>query len=166
MKRINLLLGLVAVFGLTFMFSSCGEQDPIEYNDEVLGYYTELDEQIADFETALWDGDYTIEDLEAEYDYTMLIYDLNYDLVKDIAPLKNDPGFHAAVVEFYDGVKDALDNEYKEIVDLYTSDDWQDDFIDRIYDLDDVVLEKLIDLENKVTDAQQEFADAYDITLL
>ncbi|MBN2663661.1 MAG: hypothetical protein JXR68_08415 [Bacteroidales bacterium] len=166
MKKINYLLGLVAVFGLSLLFSSCGEQDPIEYNDEVLGYYTELDEQIAQFETALWDGDYSIEDLQTEYDKTLSIYNANYDLVKAIAPLKKDPGFHAAVVAFYDGIKVALDNEYKQILDLYNSDDWQDDFIDKIYDLDDIVLEKLIELENKVTDSQQEFADAYNITLM
>lgn len=166
MKKINLFLGLVAVFGLSFMFTSCGEQDPIEYNDEVLGYYTELDEQIADFETALWDGDYSIEDLQAEYDYTLLLYDLNYVLVKAITPLKKDPGFHASVIEFYDGIKSALDNEYKEIMDLYNADDWQDDYIDKIYDLDDAALDKLIELEGKVTDAQQEFADAYGITLM
>lgn len=165
MKKINYLFGLVAVFGLSLLFSSCGEQDPVEYNNEVLDYYTELDDQIEQFASSLWDDDYSIDDCQVEYDKVMTIYNTNYDLVKAITPLKNDPGFHAAVIEFYDGVKNALDNEYKQILDMYNSDDWQDDFSDKIYDLDDAALDKLIDLENNVIDSQQEFADAYDITL-
>ncbi len=156
---------MVAVLGLSFILSSagCSEQDPVDYNDEVLGYYSKLDDQIAEFENAIWDDDYDLDDLQDEYDKAMEIYDDNYDALKAVKPLSNDPGFHAAVVAFYDEVKDALDGEYKDIMDIFNSD--EDDVYDQISDLDDVASDNLIDAEDKVTDAQQDFADNYGITL-
>jgi len=165
MKKFNLLLVLVAVFGFSAFFTSCDMEDAVSYNDQVLNYYTLLDNQIADFENALWDEDYTVDDLQLEFDKTMKIYQDNYTALKEVKVLKKDPGFHASVVEFYDGVKKALDEEYTQIMDMYKADDWEDSFGEAIYDLDDKVLDKLIDMESKVTTSQEEFAAAYGITL-
>lgn len=187
MKNKLFLLAIIATFSFATVFSSCAgnsstdnsssnddrsnnsvveEKDPIEYNDEVLFFYTELDEQIAQFENYLWADDVTVEEMQQEYDKTMTIYEDNYDVLNAIEPLKNDPGFHATVVEFYDGVKNALDNEYKQIMDMYNADEWEDEFMDQIFDLDDAAIDRLIELENKVTDIQQDFANAYGITLI
>ncbi len=141
--------------------SNFNSSDPVEYNDYVLKYYTELDEQIAAFATAIMDNTHTLEELEDEYDYTMQIYEDNYDIVKDIEPLSKDPGFQPSVEKFYEGVKDALDNEYKEILELIED----DASTEEINEVNDKILDKLISLENDVIDAQQEFADEYDISL-
>jgi len=141
--------------------SDFNSSDPIEYNDYVLKYYTELDEQIAAFATAIMDNTNTLEELEDEYDYTMQIYEDNYNIIKDIEPLSKDPGFQPSVEKFYEGIKDALDNEYKEILELI-EDDASTEEINKI---NNKVLDELISLENDVIDAQQEFADEYDISL-
>ncbi len=166
MKNANLILGLIAVFSLSVIFSSCETRDPVDYNDEVLGYYSELDEQIADYATALWDESYSLDELQDEYDKTVQIYENNYDLLTEIKPMDKDPGFHKSVIDFYEGVKDKLDNEYKQIMDYYNADEWEDSYTDKIYELDEQAFDALIEMENDVIDAQQEFADEYDITLM
>ena len=42
---------------------------------------------------------------------------------------------------------------------MYLADEWEASFADKIYDLDGQVLEKLIELENKVIDKQEEFSE-------
>lgn len=84
MKKINYLFGLVAILGLSFLLGSCGEQDPGDYNDEVLNYYTSLDHQVVQLETALWDSTYSVENIQTEYDKTMDIYNTNFDSLKAI----------------------------------------------------------------------------------
>lgn len=139
--------------------------DPVEYNNKILDIYTELDNQIAAFETALWDSTYTISELDREYKLVYGVYCANYDELISIETIKNDPGFHESVVDFYNGVKIALDNEYKQIMNMYLADEWEDVYYDKIYDLDDQVLDKLITLENIVIEKQEKFADIFDINL-
>ena len=170
--RKNIFLGTM-IFILMFT-SSCAIfsggkvkiSDPLEYNDAILTYYTELDDQIAVFESALWDSKYSIDELQYEYDKVYRIYNYNYKPLKKIKPLKDDPGFHKNVVNFYEGVKDGLDNEYKEIMEMFSADEWLDSFEDKIYDLDDNVLDKLIPLEDAVIEKQKGFAEAYDFELV
>ena len=153
------------MFVLTFVFSSCETIDPVEYNDDLMVFYSDLDDQIAIFEGALWDSEYTLEDLEDEYQKTKDIYDKHYDDLKAYKPMKEDNGFYESVVDFYDGINDALGSEYKEIMEMFSADEWLDEYNDKIYDLDDKVLDKLITLEEKVVDTQEDFADANDIEL-
>lgn len=87
MKKINL-LSIVLLFVSIGIFSGCDMRDPGDYNDEILDYYTEMDTQIANFMGAIWDENYTIEDLQAEYDKTSDIYKKNYDDLVAVEPLK------------------------------------------------------------------------------
>lgn len=164
MKK-NFLFRLTIITALFLVVSSSGKSDPIDYNDEILGYYTELDDQIAVFEAALWNPDYTMKELEYEYDKVYRIYYANYDALKEIKPLRKDPGFLESVINFYDGIKEGLDNEYKQIMNMLNADKWLDSYNDKIIDLDDQVLDKLIDLENKVIDKQEELAEIYEFDL-
>lgn len=163
MKKINL-LSIVLLFVGIGILSGCDMRDPVEYNDEIIDYYTEMDTQIANFIDAIWDEDYTIEDLQAEYDKTLDVYKKNYDDLVAIEPLKKDHGFQANVVNFYDICKDVLDNEYKEVMGMYNV-EWEDDFSDKIHDLDDKASDKISNGEDDVIDSQKEFADAVGLTL-
>lgn len=157
MKK-NVVFSLIAMFALTLVFSSCETIDPVEYNDDLMVFYSELDDQIAIFEGALWDSEYTLSDLEEEYQKTRDIYDEHYDDLKALKSMKEDAGFYQSVVNFYDGIDDALANEYKEIMDMFSADEWLDEYNDKIYELDDEVLDKLIALEEEVVNAQEKFA--------
>jgi len=79
--------------------------------------------------------------------------------------LKKDPGFHTAVVTFYEGVKVGLDTEYKQILDLYNTDDNEEDCSNKISNLDDIVVDKINALEDKVIDSHQKFTDTYSVDL-
>jgi len=166
MKKIKSLLAILLIAGSGIFLTSFMDEDPYAYNDNVLHYYTLLDEQIADFEEALWNEDYSVKQLQKEYDRTLEIYNKNFKQLKKIKPLKKDPGFHKAVVEFYKGVKKGLDNEYKQIMKMYNADEWKDSYGEKIYELDEQIVDKLIELEGKVTDSQEEFAKVYDIELV
>jgi hypothetical protein len=163
MKKINLFSFVLLFVGIG-VFSGCDLRDPGEYNDEVLDHYTEMDDQIVEFLGAIWDDDYTVEDLQAEYDKALDVYKKNYDDLEAIEPMSKDPGFHTSVVDFYDICKDVLDNEYKEIMDMYSV-EWQESFGAEINDLDEIAVEKIIDGEDDVIDSQIGFADNYGFEL-
>ncbi len=137
--------------------------DPINYNDKLIKYYSTLDDQIAVFENAIWDDDVNLDKLQKEYDITLKIYNDNYDNLKEIQTLRNDKGFLSAVIDFYDKVNDALNNEYKEILELEATTD--DDAMDKITNIDNKIVDELVDAENTVIDGQKIFADANGITL-
>ncbi len=141
------------------------QKKAVKYNNNVLYYYTLLDRQIAKFHQSIWDSTYTVQDLVDEYDFTIMLHEKNYKQVKDISPLRKDPGFLEAVINFYKNVEIVYNNEYKQIIDMYTAEDWEDDFSQKIYDLDNQAINKLIREERKVTNAQQEFADIYELEL-
>lgn len=162
MKTKNLLL--LIVLSISFSFSVKGQSDPIDYNDNILSYYTELDSQIAKFATALA-NDASIDDLEDEYATTLDIYNDNYRAIYDIDPHKDDAGFHAAIIAFYDGVKYALDKEYKKILDYYRADDWDESYNTIIDELSARALNRLINLEENVIEAQENFAEENGINL-
>ncbi len=162
MKTKNLLL-LIVLF-ISFTFSVKGQSDPIDYNDNILSYYTELDSQIAKFATSLANNA-SIDDLEDEYTTTLDIYNDNYQTVYDIDPHKDDAGFHAAIIAFYDGVKYALDKEYKKILDYYRADDWDESYSTIIDELSARALNRLINLEENVIKAQENFAEENGINL-
>lgn len=161
--KILILISVLSISGCALLKTN--NNSAIDYNDQVLSHYTALDNQIADFENAIWDSTYTVSDLEKEYNKVFQVYNNNvYDL-KSIKPLKKDKWFHAAVVEFYVGVKDALDNEYKQIMDYYNADIREDVYSDKIIELDDIALDKLMELEDNVVNSQQKFADEYGLIL-
>lgn len=164
MKKLNLILSLIALTGLVLSFTSCDYVDPNTYFDEVGDYYDIMDEQIVNFVDVLQDTTTTVEDLQQEYDITLNMYNDNIDTLKNMKAPKNDPGYRTAVIDFYETVKTSLDNEYKQILDMYNS-EWDDSFGEEIINLDDKAIDKIVKGENNVIEAQGKCADAFNITL-
>lgn len=160
LKRI--LTVLFFIINFSFVVNS---QSAIEYNDELTKLYFELDDEIVNFVVVLRSSVNSVEDLNIAYYKTYTAYYKNYYSVKYTIPLKDDPGYLNAIVAFYDAVKNALDVDYKQIIDMYNSDDWQDNYWDLIDDIDENTLQKLIEKENNVVSTQQKFADTFGLKI-
>ncbi len=164
----KLLIFSVVLLGL-FMSSFADDnkkKDPMEYNDEIVGYYNQLDQQLVDVINAIYDSTKTVEDLQKEYDYAKAVVELNLPKLKKIKKLKNDHGFLDATIDFYETAKELLDTKYKEIMDIYNSPTaWSDEKGTRVDNLANEILDVLQEKEADVVDTQQKFAKEYDITL-
>ncbi len=157
-KSINYII--FVVFTSTAI-TSCQSPDPISYNEKLINYCTELDNQVAKFNKNVSKKEYSFEDIQAEYNYTIRIYEENYKLLKKIKPMKKDPGLHKSIVDFYDGIKKIFNNEYKKILKLYKKNKNNKN----IDEINNQARSKIIDLENNVTKFQKKFAEIYEIEL-
>jgi len=158
--QLVLLLAIIAVLNT----SSVKSQNLVDYNNEVLYHYTLLDNQIAKFEGTIWDKDATVSDLLKEYKMAKNIYKYNGPALKAIKQSPKDKYFYPTVIQFYEIVNNTLENEFKQIMDMY-SQDWQDSFGTKITELDKKAVNKILEAEQKVIDNQKKFADENGLNL-
>jgi hypothetical protein len=165
MKK-TILFSLLSISLIIILSSGNGlkKDDPMEYHDKLVYQYTLLDRQIVALTTGIWDTTYTVEDLVDEYEMTQNIVKYNLPELKEMNELKDDPGLLTSIIDFYESVDDALENEYAQIISFYTG-TWQDSYGDKIYDLDAKAVEMLIEKENAVIDQQERFANAFNFDL-
>ena len=155
-----LLLALFAVLNT----SSAKSQNLTAYNNEVLYHYTLLDNQIAKFEGTIWDKEATVSQLKKEYKMAKNIYKFNGPALKAIKQSPKDKYFLPTVIQFYEVVNNALENEFKQVIDMY-SQEWQDSFGTKIAELDKKAVAKIVEAEQKVIDNQKKFADENGLNL-
>ena len=163
MKKTMQFVLLLAIFAV-LNTSSVKSQDLIGYNNEVLYHYTLLDNQIAKFEGTIWDKEDTVSQLKKEYKMAKNIYKYNGPALKAIKQSPKDKYFLPTVIQFYEIVNNALEDEFKQIIDMY-SQEWQDSFGTKIAELDKKAVAKIVEAEQKVIDNQKKFADENGLNL-
>ena len=163
MKKTMQLVLLLALFAV-LNTSSLKSQDLVAYNNEVLYHYTLLDNQIAKFEGTIWDKDATVANLKKEYKMAKNIYKYNGPALKAIKQSSKDKYFLPTVIQFYEVVNGTLENEFKQIMDMYSK-EWEDSFGTKISELDQKAVNKIVEAEQKVIDNQKKFADENDLNL-
>lgn len=164
MKNLLFTLSTLFITSSLLIFSGCKSENPEEYNNALFYYYSELNEQLMFFEEAIWDETYDTDELEYQYNKTLDIYKTNIDSLKNFKALEKDPGLKTAIIEFYEISKSVLDNEFKKIIDMYNS-EWDDSYADLISKLDKDAIDKLAQIEQKISDTQEKFAEQYELTI-
>ena len=166
MKK-TVLFSFLALSAFAFFFTSCENEPvvgPMEYHDDIIFAYTELDNQIYELSSAIWDTTYTVEDLVDEYELCENIIEHNLSDLQETKKLVDDPGFLESVIDFYESVDKTLNNEYSQILSFYEG-EWEDSYGEQIDDLDSKAVDMLIEKEDIVINQQKRFANAYGIDL-
>lgn len=165
MKNLQQILIVTALFFiLSFSSTNAKAQTLTDYNNQVLYYYTLLDNQVAKFEAAIWDDKATTADLNKEFKLTKNICKYEYPVLKRIETNKKDKYFYKSVVNYYDVVSNVLSDEFQQVMDMYNQ-DWKDEFGSKISDLDKQAVAKVIEGEDNVIDSQKKFADENNLDL-
>ncbi|HRS53312.1 MAG TPA: hypothetical protein P5250_01225 [Bacteroidales bacterium] len=159
---------LIQIISLLLMISIASAttkaQNLVEYNNEVLYHYTLLDNQIARLDKGIFDEKVTQKELNQEYALAKKMYKYNGKALKNITQHPKDKYFLPAVIKFYEEVNNTLENEYKQIIDMYNQ-EWKSEFGSKITQLANEAVQKISKEEENVIKQQEKFAEDNDLKL-
>ncbi|MCX7696979.1 MAG: hypothetical protein N2Z72_04700 [Bacteroidales bacterium] len=161
MKKTFLLLVSILILGHLSLKS---QNSLVEYNNEVIYYYTLLDNNISLLYTKIFDEKVTVDDLKKQYNFCKKIVKYSGSTVNNLKSIPQDKYFLSSVKQFYNIVNSTLENEFKKIIEYYDQ-PWQDHFSEKITNLAETAAQKIIEGENKVIQSQQKFANDNDMKL-
>ena len=156
------------VFAVAIISVSCDlGNDPAKCNDEVLMYYTMLDNQVSSFIQDIYDDDVSFEQLIEEYNKLKKFHKEYLAKLKKIKPIKKDKWFYKSVVEFYETVENVLLHELSDVMYFYSL-TWEteDQYTDKINTKINKALDIIIAAEDNVIDSQKTFADEVGLELI
>lgn len=169
MKNFNNLSKLfLLIFASVSIPASCDLGiDPAKYNDEVLMYYTMLDNQVSYFFEDIYDDNVSIEQLNQQYNKHKKFHKEYTAKLKKIKPIKKDKWFYKSVVEYYETVEKVLLNELSNVMYFYSL-TWEteDQYNNQIHTQLDKALEIIIAAEDNVIDSQKTFANEVGLQLI
>ncbi len=84
--------------------------------------------------------------------------------MRAIKPISTDDCFYKSIVSFYDITNSIINNEYQQIIDMY-SQEWKEYFGEKIMNLEETSTKKIVDGENNVINCQEKFATKNDLNL-
>lgn len=166
MKKIFLTLGATVAFLLTM--TSCGPttDDAIALNDKIVADQKDMLELEDGLISAITDdGDLDVID-EAFDDYVSFL-DETLKKYEEMDAFDENDTFRKAMIDLLTTFKDVAENEYKDLVDIWSTDAenlTQQDFDDwdqLIEDIDD----KEVEANDEFLKAQKDFAAEYEFTL-
>ncbi|MBN2893902.1 MAG: hypothetical protein JXL97_18680 [Bacteroidales bacterium] len=166
MKKI--LIPVVAIFVLAFAAcNGTGYSDPVKYNDDVVTQQSNVYDKLDSLETILNDDVIDEEACEGAFKDAIAITDAAIKKLEEMGAYKDDATFQKAGIDLFTQVKSLLENDYRDLYELYKKpiEDWEDADFDSMYDIWDAIDYGIIDKEDAFLDAQQNFADTYNIVL-
>lgn len=155
---------------LILVFASCGDGgyiDPAAYNDDLVNAQTKVYSKIDSLEAFL-NADVIDESaVDGALEDAILVDSLSIKKVEKMGAYLGDDKFQKATIDLFTEVKSLLENNYKELYELYKKpiEDWEDADFDKMYDIWDAIDDGISTKEDAFTDAQNNFADANDLTL-
>lgn len=166
MKKLILPILTVLVLSL----ASCGGTgyvDPVEYNDQLVEYYTNVYNKIDSLETILSEDVIDEEACEGAFKDAVTLTDNVIKNVEEMGAFKEDDKYQKAALAYFKEIKKLLENDYRDIYELYKKpiEDWTDDDFEKMYDIWDAIEYGTIDKDDAFDDAQKVFADENDIIL-
>lgn len=164
MKKIFLLLGIV--FAATMI--SCGPttDDAIKHNDSIVADQKEMLDLESDFVNAIVDGKDESAIKKAYSKYTDFLEEMEKKY-SEMDSFDDKDTFRKAMIDLIKEFKDVAENEYDEMVKIYTkdADALTDADFEKWEDLTDAVDNKESKANDKFLDAQKEFAKEYNFEL-
>jgi hypothetical protein len=159
---------LPVILGLLFAFTACNQSDPVEYNDKIVEQYNAVYNAIDSLDNLLYEDELNEDLVQEQYDVAVSTVDQAIKRIKDLGAFNGDDHFQTAAIEYFERVKDVLENDYPELIDLskrLESEDFDEDAWDSYFDKIDELYDKLSEKEDALFDAQWDFADEYGITI-
>jgi hypothetical protein len=166
MKKI--LFPLFAV--LILVLASCGDGgyiDPVAYNDDLVSEQTKVYNKIDSLETIL-NADVVDEPaIDGAFEDAIATVTTSIKNVEEMGAYLGDEDFQKVGLALFTEIKSLLENDYKDLYELYKKpiEDWDDADFDLMYDIWDAIDEGLMAKEDGFLEAQDDFADAHDIIL-
>lgn len=156
--KTKILIVLIACIVLTTSaLKSQTNTNLVEYNNQILYHYTLLDNYLSYFVNSIYGMNSSESELIETYNFLKKICKYNGEALRSIKPIPTDDCFYKSIVSFYDLANNIINNEYQQIIDMY-SQDWKDDFFQKIMNLEETSTKKIIDGENNVINCQEKFA--------
>lgn len=164
MKKIFLFLGIV--FAATMIACGPTTDDAVKLNDSIVAAQKEMLELESNFVNAIVDGDDEdgIKSAFKKYKDFLEKTTKEYD---EMEAFDDKDTFRKAMIDLLAVFSKVADNEYEEMVEIYTkpADDLTDEDFERWEELTNIVDEKEGEANEAFLDAQKEFAKEYNFEL-
>ncbi|PKP04773.1 MAG: hypothetical protein CVU11_03415 [Bacteroidetes bacterium HGW-Bacteroidetes-6] len=164
MKKLFLFIGIV--FAGTMIACGPTTDDAIKHNDGIVADQKKLLEMENDFVNTIVDGD-EIADIKKAYKEYNAFIEETLKKYEDMDEFDSNDTFRKAMLDLLKEFQDVANNEYKEMVDIYTMDaeDLTEDDFTRWEELAQIVEDKEGKANDSFLDKQKEFAKEYNFTL-
>ena len=165
MKKIFLILGVVAVFTMT----ACGPttEDAIAHNDVIVGDQKEMLELEDDLITAISD-DGDLGAIEDAYDDYVDFFEKTIKKYDDMDAFDEPDTFRKAMMDLLKTFEDVAKGEYRDLIDIFSKD--AEDLTEQDFEDWDTLIEDIDDKEGEANDdfldAQKKFAGEYEFELV
>ncbi len=159
---------LPVILGLLLAISACNQSDPVVYNDKIVEQYKAVYNAIDSLDNLLYEDELNEDLVQKQYDFAVSTVDQAIKKIKELGAFNDDDNFQTAAIEYFERVKDVLENDYPELIDLskrLESEDFDEDAWDSYFDKIDELYDKLSEKEDPLFDAQWDFASKYGITI-
>lgn len=165
MKKIFLILGVVAVFTMT----ACGPttEDAIAHNDVIVGDQKEMLELEDDLIVAISD-DGSLSAIENAYEDYVEFLEETIKKYEDMDAFDEPDTFRKAMMDLLNAFEDVAKGEYRDLIDIFSKD--AEDITEQDFEDWDTLIEDIDDKEGKANDdfldAQKKFAGEYEFELV
>lgn len=158
-----------AIAALIFIISSCGEGyvDPQTYYDDLNAQYLKVRNAQDSLDILLNEAEMDLPAIDGAFEDAVTACDNAIKVVNDMGDYQGDDSMKIAAIDFFNEVKSVVNNEYKELYELYKKpiDDWEDADIDLMYDLFEKIDDKIYEKDDVFYDAQLAFSTNYDVDM-
>ncbi len=166
MKRIIFSLVVVLAFALT----SCGHAgytDPAIYNDDIVAEQTKVYDALDALESLLSEDVIDETAVNAKLTAAVDICNASVKKLEEMGAYKKDDVFQQAGIVLFNGIKELLEKDYKDLIALYLKpiEEWTDEDFDKMYNIWDSIDGKIVNKEDAFLKAQDDFAKKNNITL-
>ncbi len=161
MKKI--IIPVLTVLVLGFVACDLKQMDPGTYNDSLVGYDAQLMAKLDSLELIL-DSNFETEEADKAFETCLAKIDEVIKLTEEMGAFKGDDKFQKAGLEFFNEVKSLVENEYKEIYELYKipEDKLTEAEINKMNDVWAKIDASFDEKRGAFIEAQKNFADTYD----
>ncbi len=145
-----------------FIFSAC--QEPQTYYDDIETEYYKVINIKDSLDILLNENELDVEAVKGGFEDANKVCDEAIKKVENLGAFNDDDRMQKAALELFKQMKSLLDNEYKELFELYQKpfEDWSDQDISKMYDLFDSIENKFYEKDDKFYQAQLDFIEKHE----
>jgi hypothetical protein len=162
MRKDLVLLGIVLVGALLFSCKDIKSQ-AIDYNDKIVGLQSKIGRSMIAFSRTFSSNNMTL--MEKKYTELLDSIDFAISRAEAMGPFNGNSEFRDTAIRLFEFYQDISENEYDEILDIFSQDEFSEADAERIEELAEGISEREQALDYEFATVQKAFARKHGILL-
>jgi hypothetical protein len=162
MRKYLVLFGIVLMGALLFSCKDTKSQ-AIDYNDKIVGLQSKIGRSMLAFSRTFSSNNMTL--MEKKYTELLDSIDFAISRAEAMEPFNGSSEFRDTAIRLFEFYQDISENEYDEILDIFSQDEITQDDAERIEDLAEGISEREKGLDYEFATVQKAFAQKHGIRL-